>query len=74
MAEIIVALDVESAEAADGLIRKLPGLRWVKIGPMLFLRAGRDLVARLKDGGLAVFLDLKWHDIPNSVAQAVGAA
>lgn len=74
MAEIVVALDLESAEAADALVRQLPGLRWVKVGPMLFLRSGRTLIKRLKDRGLAVFLDLKWHDIPHSVAQAVRAA
>lgn len=74
MAEIVVALDLDSAEAAEAMVDKLPGLRWVKIGPMLLLRSGRDLIARLKDRGLQVFLDLKWHDIPNSVAEAVRAA
>jgi orotidine-5'-phosphate decarboxylase len=74
MAEIILALDLESGEAAEAMVDQLPGLRWVKVGPMLFLRSGRELIARLKDRGLSVFLDLKWHDIPHSVAQAVRAA
>ncbi|KPK06317.1 MAG: hypothetical protein AMS20_04940 [Gemmatimonas sp. SG8_28] len=74
MAEIILALDLESGEAAEAMVEQLPGLRWVKVGPMLFLRSGRELIARLKDRGLSVFLDLKWHDIPHSVAQAVRAA
>ena len=74
MAEIIVALDVSSSRDAWSLIERLPGLRWVKVGPMLFLRSGERLIAELKDRGLRVFLDLKWHDIPNSVAEAVKAA
>lgn len=74
MAELILALDVESRASAVRLIEELPGLRWVKVGPMLYLRTGPDLVRELKDRGLAVFLDFKWHDIPNSVAGAVGAA
>lgn len=74
MAEIIVALDVPDARDAMALVERLPGLRWVKVGPMLFLRSGKGLIARLKDRGLGVFLDLKWHDIPNSVAEAVRAA
>ena len=74
MAEIIVALDVSSPRDAWALVDRLRGLRWVKVGPMLFLRSGEPLIAGLKDRGLHVFLDLKWHDIPNSVAEAVRAA
>jgi orotidine-5'-phosphate decarboxylase len=74
VAEIIVALDVPSSREAWALVDRLPGLRWVKVGPMLLLRSGEGLIAGLKDRGLQVFLDLKWHDIPNSVAEAVRAA
>ena len=74
MAEVIVALDVRSGKEAERLVDQLPGLTWVKIGPMLYLRAGGDLIKRFKDRGICVFLDLKWHDIPNSVAEAVRAA
>jgi len=74
VAEIIVALDVPSPREAWALVDRLPGLRWVKVGPMLFLRSGEGLISRLKGRGLRVFLDLKWHDIPNSVAEAVRAA
>ena len=74
MAEVIVALDVPSAKEAVGLVDRLPGLRWAKVGPMLFLRAGHEVVAALRERGIRVFLDLKWHDIPNSVAEAVRAA
>lgn len=74
MAEVIVALDVPHPRDALALVARLPGLRWVKVGPMLFLRSGKELIGNLKDRGLQVFLDLKWHDIPNSVAEAVRAA
>lgn len=74
MAELIVALDVPSGEEAICLVDSLPGLSWAKVGPMLFLREGRDLVDRLKRRNIKVFLDLKWHDIPNSVAEATRAA
>lgn len=74
MPEIIVALDYESSEDALGLVDAVPALRWVKVGPMLLLRSGAALVQALKQRGLSVFLDLKWHDIPNSVAGAVAVA
>lgn len=74
MAELIVALDVASANDALGLARRLPGLRWVKVGPVLYNREGPPLVKEFIQRGLRVFLDLKWHDIPNIVASAVTAA
>ncbi len=74
MAELIVALDVRSGSEAVRLADDLPGLSWVKLGPMLFIREGRALVEQFKQRGMQVFLDLKWHDIPNSVAEAARAA
>lgn len=74
MAELIVALDLESTTLALQLVDELPGLEWAKIGPMLFLEDGPGLVRELKARGINVFLDLKWHDIPNSVAGAVRSA
>ncbi len=74
MAEVIVALDLPEAGQALTLIDRLPGLRWVKIGPMLFLDGGPGLIRELTARDLRVFLDLKWHDIPHSVAQAVQRA
>jgi orotidine-5'-phosphate decarboxylase len=74
MAEIILALDVASADDACRLLDRLPGLRWVKVGSVLMTREGAPLVAELRARGLQVFLDLKWHDIPNTVAGAVEAA
>ena len=74
MAEIVLALDVPTGRDALALVDGLPGLRWVKIGPVLFVREGPALVRACRDRGLHVFLDLKWHDIPTTVAGAVTAA
>ena len=74
MAEVIVALDVLSAERALRLVDDLPDLRWVKVGSVLFVREGPAIVEALHARKLNVFLDLKWHDIPNTVAGAVQAA
>jgi orotidine-5'-phosphate decarboxylase len=74
VAELILALDVPRGADAVPLLDKLPELRWVKVGPILMTREGPDLVRALTGRGLKVFLDLKWHDIPHTVAGAVGAA
>jgi orotidine-5'-phosphate decarboxylase len=74
MAEVILALDLPTASEALRLLDRLTGLRWVKVGSILMTREGPDLVRTLNDRGLRVFLDLKWHDIPNTVAGAVTAA
>ena len=74
MAEVIVALDVPEAGAALRLVDEIPRLRWAKVGPVLFLDGGPGLVRELKTRGIRVFLDLKWHDIPHSVAGAVRQA
>ena len=74
MAELILALDVPRASDALRLLDRIPALGWVKVGSILMTREGPDLVRMLKDRGLEVFLDLKWHDIPNTVAGAITAA
>ena len=74
MAEIVLALDLRSVEDARRLLDRLPELRWVKIGPVLLTRVGAPFVQELAHRRLEVFLDLKWHDIPNTVAGAVEAA
>ena len=74
MAEVVVAFDVATGDDALRLADRLPGLRWAKVGPMLFLRSGAPLIRELKQRDVKVFLDLKWHDIPHSVAGAVEAA
>lgn len=72
---IIVALDYPSAPAALELAQRLsPELCRVKVGKELFTRAGPALVSELQQLGFDVFLDLKFHDIPNTVAGAVRAA
>jgi orotidine-5'-phosphate decarboxylase len=72
---IIAALDVPTAEAALELAQKIaPAVGGFKIGAELFTSAGPDIVRRIRKLGAAVFLDLKFHDIPNTVAKAVAAA
>ena len=72
---IVVALDYTSAEAAGLLVDQLePSLCRLKIGNELFTRAGPELVERWQARGFEIFLDLKFHDIPNTVAAACRAA
>ena len=72
---LIVALDVPSAAAARELAAQLRGTcRWVKVGLELYLAAGTAIVEELTAQGFSIFLDLKFHDIPNTVAGAVRSA
>jgi orotidine-5'-phosphate decarboxylase len=71
---VIVALDFPEAEPAFALVRRLPADTWYKVGLELFTRAGPPVVRRLVEQGRHVFLDLKLHDIPNTVAGAARAA
>ncbi len=73
MSEVIIALDLPGDEARR-LLDRIPEARWVKIGSILFASEGPALVGELTRRGLKVFLDLKWHDIPNTVAGAVESA
>ncbi len=72
---ILVALDVPTLEKAVALAESLaPLVGGFKIGSELFTSAGPEIVRRIRGTGAAVFLDLKFHDIPNTVAKAVAAA
>lgn len=72
---IIVALDYATEAEALSLVNKLdPQLCRVKVGKELFTACGPSIVSQLNDLGFEVFLDLKFHDIPNTVAQACRAA
>lgn len=74
-ARIIVALDYADAEPALALADRLDPARCrLKVGNELFTRAGPDVVRRLQERGFEIFLDLKFHDIPNTVAGACRAA
>jgi orotidine-5'-phosphate decarboxylase len=72
---IIAALDVSTAEEALKLAEEIaPAVGAFKIGSELFTSAGPDIVKKIRATGASVFLDLKFHDIPNTVTKAVTAA
>lgn len=72
---LYVALDFSDRKTAEALVDQLdPTECGLKVGKELFTRAGPDLVRSLVDRGFPVFLDLKFHDIPHTVAQACRAA
>lgn len=75
MAELVVALDVPDARNALALVERLgPSTDFYKVGLELFIAEGPDIVRQLRDLGKRVFLDLKLHDIPSTVAGAVSSA
>ena len=72
---VIVALDFSDCKTALSLVDRLdPGLCRLKVGKELFTRCGPELVRNLVERKFDVFLDLKFHDIPNTVARACAAA
>jgi orotidine-5'-phosphate decarboxylase len=72
--QLILALDMDSAEEALQWVKRLKGrIGCFKIGLQLYTREGNALVKQVLDQGVDVFLDLKLHDIPNTVAKAVAS-
>ncbi len=73
--ELIVALDVDGLCAVEALLNKLAGrVKIFKIGSQLFTALGPRVIEVVQNAGAEVFLDLKFHDIPNTVSHAIGAA
>jgi orotidine-5'-phosphate decarboxylase len=70
--ELILPLDVPTREIARPLLKQLSGtVPWMKVGLQMFTAFGTDWVREVADHGYKVFLDLKLHDIPNTVAKSV---
>ena len=67
---LIVALDGMNQFEVFHLVDQLPNLKWVKVGLELFVNAGPEVVTSLRDRGVRVFLDLKFHDIPITMSGA----
>ena len=72
--ELIVVLDVDTRDEALATVKSCGTCRWFKIGSQLFTRCGPPIVTDVQAAGKQVFLDLKFHDIPNTVAHAAAAA
>lgn len=71
-AKVMVALDVDSREKALALADQLQGSGcWLKVGMELYNATGASIIRELKEKGFSIFLDLKLHDIPNTVERAV---
>ena len=70
--EIILALDVESRTKAEEILDKTgEELKWVKIGLQTYLRDGKSFIHDIASSGKSIFLDLKLHDIPNTMCKAI---
>ena len=70
--KLAVALDFPSARQALDCVERLEGVcQWVKVGLELYCASGNNLIEKLRARGLNIFLDLKLHDIPNTVAGAI---
>ncbi|WP_269611207.1 orotidine-5'-phosphate decarboxylase [Prochlorococcus marinus] len=68
--KIIIALDGMDKNNVFKLLEKIPEITWVKVGLELFVTEGPDILSILRDKGKKIFLDLKFHDIPTTVAKA----
>ena len=68
--KIIIALDGMDKNHVFTLLEKIPEIVWVKVGLELFVSEGPEVLSMLRDKGKKIFLDLKFHDIPSTVAKA----
>jgi orotidine-5'-phosphate decarboxylase len=72
---VIVSLDLDDLNKIKSIVKDLKGLiQYYKIGPIPFINFGLDIIRFLKDNDLKVMLDMKYHDIPNTVARACEGA
>jgi orotidine-5'-phosphate decarboxylase len=75
MKKTILALDVYDLQKAEKLLKETsPYIDVYKVGPILFLQSGKEIIKMIKDNGKEVFLDLKFHDIPATVKRSVESA
>ena len=72
--KIIIALDGMDKDNVFNLLEQIPEIIWVKVGLELFVSEGPDVLSILREKGKKIFLDLKFHDIPTTVARACFAA
>ena len=72
--KIIIALDGMDKKSVFDLLDEIPEIIWVKVGLELFVNEGPDILSLLRENGKKIFLDLKFHDIPTTVARACFAA
>ena len=71
--QIIVALDMDSEQEVEATLALLdPNLYRVKVGKQLFMNLGPKIIEKINNLGFEIFLDLKLHDIPNTVGKALG--
>jgi len=75
MKKTILALDVYDFAKAEKLVEETnPYIDIYKVGPILFLQSGKEIIKMIKDNGKEVFLDMKFHDIPATVQRSVASA
>ncbi|HOK08288.1 MAG TPA: orotidine-5'-phosphate decarboxylase [Candidatus Hydrogenedens sp.] len=71
---LILGLDVDTISEVKQIVSMCPQCLWYKVGSQLFTRCGHGVITFLKEQGKKIFLDLKYHDIPNTVRNAVKSA
>lgn len=75
MKKTILALDVYDFAKAEKIVKETsPYIDLYKVGPILFLQSGKEIIKMIKDNGKEVFLDMKFHDIPATVKRSVESA